>query len=550
MTDTESSVASRRRRALTIGVSGFQPVAAGSPAEPLTFTADLVPELATTLQDLGYETVAVAEHTLTTEALGARIAAELESAGPDDLLLVHVISHGHAAAGNATVYVLGSDGSPHQQTDVGHWLTNLQNLPGRPLTLFLLDLCFAGAAARLPWQSNVDPRQVRGWVIAACQSGQVAYDGRFTTAVTNVLRAVQDGALDIDPGVEHVPLRTVARAIHQEVNRPATEADAAHQQVTATLIDMSIEPDLPFFRNPTYVNDSRNRLRTHLEPELLPFLDDLHEGLDTKHFLERAAGVGRLAEHADGLVGCFSGRERELRRLSPWMNGVGDEALAVVTGSPGVGKSALLGVLVCASHPQLREPTKPVWDRVAQAPYPILDGLAAVHARGRGLGQIVESITAQLGIPTEVSTIELVSQMSERTTPAVVVLDALDEADGAETILNELLLPMIGARRANGSAAVRLLVGLRRYDEFQPLLALARKSELFVDLDDVPGEVLEDDLNNYVTELLRAVPAYRRHGAVYGAFASEVARVLSLRGRTSKDGAGARSWSPVCTPVI
>lgn len=509
------------------------------PLEPIAFATELVPDLATTLQNLGYETVAVAEHTLTTEALGAQVTAELESAGPNDLLLVHVISHGHAADGDATVYVLGSDGSPHQQTDVAHWLTNLQNLPGRPLTLFLLDLCFAGAAARLPWQSSVDPRQVRGWVIAACQGQQVAYDGRFTMAVINVLRSVQDGAMDIDPGVEHVPLRTVARAIHQEVNRLATEADAADQRVTATLIDMSIEPDLPFFRNPAYTNDSRSRLRTHLEPGLLPFLDDLHERLDTKHFLERAAGVGRLAEHADGLVGCFSGRERELRWLSPWMNGVGGEALAVVTGSPGVGKSALLGVLVCAGHPQLREPTKPVWDRVAQAPYPI-SGLAAVHARSRDLGQIVASIAAQLDVPTKLAADELISLISQRATPAVVVLDALDEADGAETILNELLLPMVRARRANGSATVRLLVGLRRYDEFQPLLASARESGLFVDLDDVLAEVLEDDLNKYVTELLRAVPAYRRRGAVCGAFASEVARVLA----TAREDAEGRHWGP------
>ncbi len=535
MTDTEP----RRRRALTIGVSGSPPVGAGSSLEPLSFTADLVPVLATTLHNLGYETEAVAEHTLTTEALGARVTAEFELAGPNDLLLVHVISHGHAADGDATVYVLGSDGSPHQQTDVAHWLTNLQNLPDRPRTLFLLDLCFAGAAARLPWQSNVDPRQVRGWVIAACQGRQVAYDGRFTTAVINVLRAVRDGALDIDPGVEHVPLQTVARAIHQEVNRLATDADAAHQQVTATLIDMSVEPDPPFFRNPAYTNDSRSRLRRHLEPGLLPFLDDMPEGLDPKHFLERAAGVGRLAEHADGLVGCFSGRKQEMLQLSPWMSGDGHEVLSVVTGSPGVGKSALLGILVCAGHPQLREPTRPVWKDAWHAPH-LVSGLAAVHARGRGLGQIVKSIAAQLGIPTEVSAVELVSRMSERATPAVVVLDALDEADGAETILHEFLLPMTEARRANGSAAVRLLVGLRPYDEYKPLLALARESGLFVDLDDVPAEVLENDLNNYVTDLLRAVPAYRRAGEVYGPFASEVARVLAA----AREDAEGRRWGP------
>jgi len=64
--DTES----RRRRALPIGVSGSPPISAGSALESLS-TADLAPDLATTLHNLGYESVAVAEHTLTTEALGA-----------------------------------------------------------------------------------------------------------------------------------------------------------------------------------------------------------------------------------------------------------------------------------------------------------------------------------------------------------------------------------------------------------------------------------------------------------------------------------------------
>lgn len=58
-------------------------------------------------------------------------------------------------------------------------------------------------------------------MIAASRGDQPAYDGRFTRAVVNVLRELAAGDLDIDPAHKHVPLSTVAQAIHREVNRLA-----------------------------------------------------------------------------------------------------------------------------------------------------------------------------------------------------------------------------------------------------------------------------------------------------------------------------------------
>jgi hypothetical protein len=197
------------RRALSIGVEQFS-----EPYERLTFVPELVPGLSDALRALGYETTVRADAELTSAGLAAAVREHLGWADATGVLVVHVLTHGYAADGNASVYLLGSDGKVHEDADVAHWLTGLHNLGDRPLTLFLLDLCQAGTAARLPWQMLVSG-PVRGWVIAACRGDRPAYDGRFTQAVTKVLRALAAGELDIDPVLQHVPVDTVARAIRR-----------------------------------------------------------------------------------------------------------------------------------------------------------------------------------------------------------------------------------------------------------------------------------------------------------------------------------------------
>ena len=520
MTDLRR-ISAPNRRAVTIGVERFD-----APFERLPFAADLVGELSQALRSLGYETTVRAETELASAGLGEAIREHLDADDADGVLIVHVLTHGGAGDGNATVYLLGSDGKAVRDTDVAHWLTSLHNVGDRPLTLFLLDLCQAGTVARLPWQVSTD-RSVRGWVIAACRGDRPAYDGRFTKAVINVLRALTAGDLGIDPALEHVPLDTVARAIRREVNRLTAAEDSYPQQVTATLVDISSEaPNLPFFPNPAYRDDPRLRLRSEVDSGLLPFLDDLDEGLDARHFVERAAGAGPLPDPVEPLTGCFTGRANELRQLSPWLSGEGAGSLHVVTGSPGVGKSALLGVLVCAAHPLLRDHTRPLWDRIAQRPLRLED-LAAVHARRRSLADVTRSISRQLCIPEFDTAANLVFAIARLPRRPVIIVDALDEADKGVELMRELLMPLATAHKSDGTPAARLLIGVRRYEDYSPMLKTARAEGGLVDLDEVPARVLEDNLYQYVTELLRADPFYRLRGAVVGAFAAEVARVLS-----------------------
>jgi len=509
------------RRAVTIGVEQF-----ADPHEHLPFAAELTAELGEALRALGYETTTLAQPELASASLGAAIRESLGAADAGGVLIVHALTHGIGADGGTSVYLLGSDGKPHPDADIGHWLTTVHNVDDLPLTLFLLDFCQSGIIARPPWQLSAN-RPLRGWVIAASRGDRPAYDGRFTRAVANVLRALAAGHLDIDSALTHIPLPTVAQAIHREVNRLAAADGSYPQQVTASLVDISDSmPELPFFPNPAYRDDPRVRLRAEVDPGLLPFLDDLDEALDARHFVERAAGVGPLPGQDQRLTGCFTGRANELRRLSPWLNGEGDAALRVVTGSPGVGKSALLGVLICAAHPLLREQTRPLWERIAQFPLR-LSHLAAVHARGRGVADVTNSLARQLGLDATVDAAELVSGIAGLRVRPVIVVDALDEANDGVALMNELLLPLARATRSDDTPALRMLVGVRRYSEYAALIDDATAGGALVDLDEVPATILEDDLYHYVTELLRTDPVYRVRGAVVGAFAAEVARVLS-----------------------
>lgn len=508
------------RRALTIGVSAF------GNGEDLTFASDMVTELADALGALGYTCTSHPARKLSGAELGAFVARELESAESDIVQVVHVLTHGKSGDGDGTVYALGSDGVVHPNGDIAHWLNTAQNSPNQPLTLFLLDLCHAGSQARHAWQAKLADHRTRAWVIAASAGDQSAFDGRFTQAVINVFRSAANGELDIDPTKAHIPLQVVAPAIRREVNRLASDAGAYPQDVTATAIDISADVDPPFFPNPRYAPGNRDlALRASLDPGLVPFLDDLDEGLDARHFVERGRGIGTIGDAPgfDELIGCFAGRETQLKQLAPWLNRYGKGAVGVVTGSPGVGKSALLGVLVCAAHPKLRDRTKNVWDRAAQAPYPI-DVFAAIHARQRTVAAIVSSLASQLQLGDQRSVAELIDRIRQLPAPPVIVVDALDEADDGVAVMNTLLLPVSAARRHGDEPAVRLLVGTRRYSQYAPLLEAAG---FVVDLDDVPRAVLAKDLDRYVSDLLWAT-RYRDHGGVRGEFATEVARTLAV----------------------
>ena len=334
----------RIRRALSLGIASFGSVEDSEPdlgaPSPLPFAVDRTRALRQVLVGLGYQMQPQGAQSPSAEVLGQQVSSTITAAASDDIVVVHVLSHGHLGESGG-VYVVGADGRTHALSDVEHWLKTVEDFPDRPYTIFLLDLCHGGVAARLPWQVALADGSSRAWVIAACEPDQRAFDGRFTQAVTNVLGRLYRSELDIDRSVQYVPLATIAREIRREVDWLAAAKGALPQQVTCSVVDLSAGVDLPFFPNPDFLEGERSQVRGRVDTALAPFLDDLDDAFDPRHFIGRAAGHGPLADRVG--TGCFSGREDELIALTGWMNGDEDGPIRLVTGSAGVGKSALIG---------------------------------------------------------------------------------------------------------------------------------------------------------------------------------------------------------------
>jgi hypothetical protein len=601
-------------RALTIGVGEFaQPYPALRDAQRLG--GDLREELVA----LGYACGEPVPTDWTSETVGVAVRDAITAAEANDVLIVHVLTHGEVSDETGKLYVLGRDGSRDGLADVEGWLATVEDHgkpahdAGRkasPLVLFLLDVCQAGIAARLPWQGATADGSGRAWVLAACGPQEQAFNGRLTRATTTVLRRLRNRELDIAPSVEFVPLPTVAKEIRVEVARLAREeGDGLPQKVTCTRLDISVDSNLQFFRNPAFTANRLVALPPGTETALASFTDGIREpttsagaperggkqrtgetstgkptpasgppawasdtealpadaDLSPEHWADRIRGHGQISAAPD--AGCFTGRLDQLNELVPWVQGWPSggtpHTLSVVTGGPGAGKSALLGVLVCAAHPALRDATRSLWSQ-AHHPPPEIKHLMAVHARQRDLPDITGCLARQLNEihppegtaqgpgPTspgettkaETALVAAADSVNVPMDPAglvaaiaaapgnapvpVIVLDALDEALGSRAIVDRLIIPLVEARRPDGAPACRVLVGTRR-EGFERLLDAAAAQGGLIDLDDAdPGQLLAD-LSGYVGKLLRTQPGYRDRAMARarGAFAEEVASALA-----------------------
>ncbi|MGN9846525.1 AAA family ATPase [Nonomuraea sp. H19] len=245
----------------------------------------------------------------------------------------------------------------------------------------------------------------------------------------------------------------------------------------------------------------------------------------------------------------FTGREEELAEHAAWMD---DErpaaALRVVTGQPGVGKSALLGMLVCASHHDLA-PLDPMIRGARRLPRRGLP-LAGVHARGQTLRQVTGSIAKQLRLAradahgwTAAALIAAIRDAFATGPPPIVVLDALDEAAAPDDLMRLLLLELARLERGGPSAgpACRVLVGTRAWEEFTPLLDAAASAGQICDLDAVPARQVRQDITQYVELRLRACASYRHEEAagVRHAISEAIAKALTDPQRNAATSGGA-----------
>ncbi|MFG3532628.1 hypothetical protein ACGF8B_38840, partial [Streptomyces sp. NPDC047917] len=442
-----------------------------------------------------------------------------------DVLVVHIVGHGELAEGSSEkLYVLGSDGE-RLDRPVGAWIDQIEDHPRRhrPLTLFVLDVCYAGEAAVTSWHARMDVAERRAWVLAATGPKDQAFGYRLSRALVSVLGKYRDREVRIDPVVRYIPPNTMWQEIARTVNDLTVQDGGLPQTVLTSLVpghaDLS---HLPFFPNPCFdaAQGAVGGTAAGLPGEIARLAD---WATDPQHFVLRAGGAEPVAR--DWGEGYFSGRTEELHDLSGWLD---DEAagpgLRVVTGKPGAGKSALLGVLVCAAHPGLRRHTKPLWRGLGDRAPGESDRIAVVHARRLGVEQIVASLARQLrhigGSGSRLSEPDgdregpaanpvdhLLDLLPGDGRPVTVIVDALDEAIRPQDVATALLLPLARRARTPGSR-VRLLVGTRDDERFHGLLALARGEDACTDLSAVPPEAVRQDVTEYVDRILAADGPY------------------------------------------
>lgn len=180
-----------------------------------------------------------------------------------------------------------------------------------------------------------------------------------------------------------------------------------------------------------------------------------------QHWLSKLRGAPHNSMTGYYITG-RTGRITAVEHLARWITAPIPGGVAVVTGIPGSGKSALLALPVQLTQPQGRADLlceihtdgtrdRSIVDRAAKL-IPPDTRLVPVHARGLNVDQVAYAIGTGLHRPGNTAT-ELLSDLlahPPRTSP-VIVLDAIDEATAPADLLNGLLQP---SRRASNHAVV------------------------------------------------------------------------------------------------
>ncbi|MFD7409282.1 hypothetical protein ACFV7R_43140 [Streptomyces sp. NPDC059866] len=315
--------------------------------------------------------------------------------------------------------------------------------------LILLDCCAGGAAASriaaeicevLDRTSTAGPER-RFAVIASARGYDSAEDGLFAQTLEHVVR---HGPEDRRWTEHDATIRSDELA--DAITRVLSDRDAA----TAFRALGAPVPDL---RNPLH-----------------PSATVPDEDVETKRLRrQRSADVDQhLVLSARGIeVGetgwYFCGRERLLRRLIDWLKRA-ERGLFAVTGSPGTGKSALLGRIATLSVPALRavaEEEGALNDTPSSALPPLGSIDLALSCRNKTLDDCLRAVADALNLPASsdgwLPAAQVVRQVGELGRRVTVVLDGLDEAKPAEAvpIAADLLRPLADL------PGVRVLVGTR-----------------------------------------------------------------------------------------
>ncbi len=209
-----------------------------------------------------------------------------------------------------------------------------------------------------------------------------------------------------------------------------------------------------------------------------------------RHWRPRARGVSVVSERGHR----FRGRRSALIEIVAWLDRpTPDRKVLVVTGSPGVGKSAVLGRIVTTADADMRA----VLPRDDDVPRASAGSVAcAVHAKGKTALDVAREIARAVSAPLPERLDDLPAGLHEVLAVAGrrfnLVIDALDEASDptqVRLIISGIVLPIA---ETCADVGVQVVVGTRRGDDAGDLLRIFGPARTTIDLDDTQYFAVED----------------------------------------------------------
>jgi hypothetical protein len=242
----------------------------------------------------------------------------------------------------------------------------------QPEVLVIFDCCFSGnAGVDVLGSQLANEGNSRVWTIASASESEYAVDGRFASALEEALTHPRVGR-----ATEFIPLVSVIDHVNELLARQGRQTAALFPPRGAYRANPS------FFRNPEY------------EPGLQGLTVD-----DQEHWLARLrGGAARTQSYLSGR----RGRRAAVDAIADWMSGGTD--LAVLTGSPGTGKSTIAALPVMASAPAGRGFLESTGERGgsemaahASAALPSEVPVHGIHVRGLTVDEVTARVAVALG---------------------------------------------------------------------------------------------------------------------------------------------------------
>ncbi|MGW3282880.1 caspase family protein [Nocardia rhamnosiphila] len=373
---------------------------------------------------------------------------------PDDILAVYFTGHGERLDELDRHVLLTADSDPDQlhravrASDIAEavlYRTSIRRL------LLMLDTCYSGkggaefaVAVLNSFASRWTQRSGNGVVVlSSAQPRQQAQAGLFPDLLAKATESMAAAG-------ERPPTIAV-QALTTEIAKHATELggqDVSFHEIALT----DAEP--PFLPNP------RHRVCTTEVDLALQQALDWQEHAERREVEFRTRLLVRAMGDHNRDSWWFCGRHTVLRDINEWLTcSDTTRSLLAVTGDPGSGKTAVLGLIAALSHPEYYR-TVPVHTLAIPSeavPVPGTVGVA-IYAQGLTTHQILHAIAAAAHLTSD-TVGELIEALGERNTSMIVLIDGLDEAEDPLHLIRTLLRPLLDYP----STRIRLLVGTRSY---------------------------------------------------------------------------------------